>query len=50
MSDIMLHKLCRKFSSINNYELKNELSLDSGKCKQLDIILPEAFKKVFFLN
>eukprot|EP00117_Sycon_ciliatum_P021106 scpid31460/ scgid5564/ SWI/SNF-related matrix-associated actin-dependent regulator of chromatin subfamily A containing DEAD/H box 1 len=40
MSDFELHKLCLQHPSLRGHELSQDQLMDSGKFKQLDILLP----------
>ncbi|CAI4230354.1 unnamed protein product [Auanema sp. JU1783] len=44
-SDFQLHQLCEKYKSTQKFLLDENLVLESGKCKQLDKMLPEIKKK-----
>uniref|UniRef100_A0A915EP89 Uncharacterized protein n=1 Tax=Ditylenchus dipsaci TaxID=166011 RepID=A0A915EP89_9BILA len=44
-TDIVINSLCRKFKCMQPYQLDKELSLDSGKCSQLDAMLPGIIEK-----
>lgn len=41
MHDYELHNLCKRYKSLNEYQLTDDDVLDSGKFKQLDILLKE---------
>jgi len=45
-TDIALHCLCKKFASIKGYALSRKLALDSGKVRQLEVMLSKIFEKV----
>ncbi|EGT34723.1 hypothetical protein CAEBREN_12212 [Caenorhabditis brenneri] len=45
LSDIKIHQLCEKFRCTSKFLLNEELALRSGKCEQLDKMLPEIQKK-----
>ncbi|CAD6196652.1 unnamed protein product [Caenorhabditis auriculariae] len=44
LSDFQIHQLCEKFRSTQKFLLDEQLALHSGKCKQLDKMLPEIAK------
>lgn len=41
LSDIKIHQLCEKYRCTSKFLLNEDLALDSGKCEQLDKMLPE---------
>lgn len=41
LSDIKIHQLCEKFRCTSKFLLNEELALKSGKCEQLDKMLPD---------
>ncbi|EPX71773.1 chromatin-remodeling complex ATPase chain Iswi [Schizosaccharomyces octosporus yFS286] len=45
MSDFELHRLCRNFSTLQSYMLKNEPWMDSGKILKLKKMIPEMKEK-----
>ncbi|XP_034026378.1 SWI/SNF-related matrix-associated actin-dependent regulator of chromatin subfamily A containing DEAD/H box 1A isoform X2 [Thalassophryne amazonica] len=45
MSDFELHRLCQQYSSINSYQLENNLLLDSGKFHHLTELLASLKEK-----
>lgn len=45
LSDIKIHQLCEKFRCTSKFLLNEELALKSGKCEQLDKMLPDIQKK-----
>ncbi|KAI1728823.1 DEAD/DEAH box helicase domain-containing protein [Ditylenchus destructor] len=44
-TDIAIHGLCNKYQCITSYKLDTKLSLDSGKCKQLDRMIPPILER-----
>lgn len=45
LSDIKIHQLCERFRCTSKFLLNEQLALKSGKCEQLDVMLPEIQKK-----
>uniref|UniRef100_A0A1I7TMF0 SWI/SNF-related matrix-associated actin-dependent regulator of chromatin subfamily A containing DEAD/H box 1 homolog n=1 Tax=Caenorhabditis tropicalis TaxID=1561998 RepID=A0A1I7TMF0_9PELO len=45
LSDIKIHQLCERFRCTSKFLLNEELALKSGKCEQLDKMLPEIQEK-----
>ncbi|KAI1721725.1 DEAD/DEAH box helicase domain-containing protein [Ditylenchus destructor] len=44
-TDIAINGLCNKFQCIASYKLDTKLSLDSGKCKKLDQMIPPILER-----
>lgn len=49
-TDISLNLLCKKHEYLKPFVLDKTLSLDSGKCKKLDLLLPEILNKVWIVK
>lgn len=46
LTDIQINLICKKFDSLKSFVLDARLALNSGKCKQLDVMIPKILEKV----
>lgn len=49
-SDFSISQLCSKYTSTQQFCLDERIALESGKFKELDRLLPDIKRKVFFLK
>lgn len=47
-SDFSISQLCSKYTSTQQFCLDERIALESGKFKELDRLLPDIKRKVFF--